>query len=67
MEDLDKFDPLKDALAFQGETEVYVKGRVSEFRIGEEIFGPYEDVEVELPTSAAVFLLARGDAVLPRF
>ena len=67
VEDLDKFDPLKDALAFQGETEVYVKGRVSEFRIGEEIFGPYEDVEVELPTSAAVFLLARGDAVLPRF
>jgi hypothetical protein len=35
---------------------------VPTFRIGEEIFGPYIEEKVELPLSAAVFLLCKGVA-----
>jgi hypothetical protein len=55
------FDPFKGALVFLGERQVYVQSS-PEFRIGEETFGPYTTQVVELPMSAAIFLLARGAA-----
>jgi DNA primase small subunit len=60
--DLDDFDPLKSAVAFkEGEVTVHVS-EVPEFRIQDEIYGPYERQKVELPTAAALMLLCKGIA-----
>lgn len=57
---LESFDPLKEAIAFnRGEVRVRVK-EAPEFRVGDSIYGPYSDEEVELPTAAAVLLICKG-------
>ncbi len=62
MGDIEKFDPLKSAVAFRrGEATVYVE-EAPKFRLGEERFGPYSRQKVELPMAAAMFLLCRGAA-----
>jgi len=56
------FDPFKGAIAFKGgivAVEVY---DTPEFRLGDEMFGPYRNQKVELPTAAAVLLVCRGRA-----
>lgn len=59
--EIEKFDPFKDAMVFKGEKEVIFRDYCPEFRVGEEIFGPYQEGEkVELPLSAVVFLLAKN-------
>ncbi|UCH31434.1 MAG: hypothetical protein JSV05_08035 [Candidatus Bathyarchaeota archaeon] len=60
---LDKFDPLKEAIAFKkGEIVVNVT-EAPEFRIGDVTFGPFKNVyHEELPTAAALFLLCKGVA-----
>jgi len=63
--DLEQFDPFKDSQVFQGEIIVHVK-HAPEFRIGEEIFGPYKEKKVKLPMSAGIFLLSKGVATFPR-
>ena len=56
------FDPFKDAIAFkEGTATVNVSG-APEFRLGDEMFGPYRNQEVELPTAAAVLLICRNRA-----
>lgn len=60
--EIERFDPLKSALAFQGGTVTLFALEAPEFRLGEERYGPYENVEVELPTAAALFLLCKGAA-----
>ncbi|MBR9707427.1 MAG: DNA primase small subunit PriS [Candidatus Diapherotrites archaeon] len=61
---LESFDPLKDTIAFKsGSVKVSIK-RAPEFRLGDEVFGPFQNASIELPTAAAVFLIARGAAVL---
>ena len=63
--DLERFDPFKDAIIFKGEKEVIFKEYCPEFRIGDEIFGPYQKGQkVELPLSAVVFTLAKAVAEL---
>jgi len=60
--DVEEFDPLKGAIAFK---EGVIKITVSEapkFTLGERTYGPYKDLEVELPTAAALFLLCKGAA-----
>ena len=60
--DIDDFDPLKKAVAFnEGEVTVYVS-EVPEFRVEDEIYGPFERQKVELPTAAALMLLCKGIA-----
>ena len=60
--DVEKFDPLRSAVAFKkGEATVYVE-EAPEFRLGEERFGPYREQKVELPMAAALFLLCKGAA-----
>jgi len=62
--ELERFDPLNDALAFRrGELRVHVSS-APRFVIGDEEFGPFEDVVVELPFPAAVYLLCKGAASL---
>lgn len=63
--DLERFDPFKDSQVFQGEIIVHVR-HAPEFRIGDELFGPYKEKRVRLPMSAGIFLLCRGVATLPR-
>jgi len=59
---LESFDPLSSAVAFKrGEVTLYVR-EAPEFRLGEETFGPFRDVKVELPMAAAIFLLCKNAA-----
>jgi len=59
---IERFDPLKDAIAFkEGEISLVVS-EAPEFRLGDQRFGPYKRMEVELPTAAAMFLLCKGAA-----
>lgn len=63
--ELERFDPLSDALAFRrGSIRVHVSS-APKFVIGGEELGPFEDDVVELPLPAAVYLLCRGVASFP--
>ncbi|MCS7120750.1 MAG: DNA primase small subunit PriS [Nitrososphaerota archaeon] len=56
---IEEFDPLKESVAFErGEVRVHVR-EAPKFRIGDEEFGPYSNVEVELPTAAALLILCK--------
>jgi len=56
------FDPFKSAIAFkEGRVTVFVYD-VPKFRAGDEMFGPYKDQKLELPTAAAVLLICKGRA-----
>jgi DNA primase small subunit len=60
---LDKFDPLREAIAFKDGEAVVNIVETPEFRIGDTVYGPFKnDSHVELPTAAAVFLLCKGVA-----
>ncbi len=62
--ELEKFDPLSDAVAFtKGEVKVYVE-RCPEIFICGQAYGPYRSAEVELPISVAVYLICKGAARL---
>ena len=59
---IEDFDPLKSAVAFKtGEVTVHVS-TVPQFRVEDEIYGPFEGEKVELPTAAALMLLCKGMA-----
>ena len=59
---IDDFDPFKNAVAFKkGVVTVFVSD-APEFRLGDDVFGPYKDRKVELPTAAAVLLICKGRA-----
>lgn len=61
---LDRFDPLKEAVAFgEGTLRLFVNDAHA-FRIGDKTYGPYYREEVELPTGAAVYLLCKRAAKL---
>jgi len=66
-DDLDTFNPFNDAIAFnEGTMKVrFHKGsNVPAFIINDEQYGPFNDESVELPMSAAVFVLGKGVALL---
>ncbi len=59
---IDDFDPFKNAVAFKkGVVTVFVSD-APEFRLGDEVFGPYKERKVELPTVAAMLLICKGRA-----
>ncbi len=59
---IDDFDPFRSAVAFKtGAATVFVSD-APEFRIGDEMFGPYRKQSVELPTAAAMLLVCKGRA-----
>ncbi|MGQ9507193.1 MAG: DNA primase small subunit domain-containing protein [Candidatus Bathycorpusculaceae bacterium] len=63
---IDDFDPFKTAVAFKGglvDVKVY---DAPKFRIGEEMFGPYKNEKVELPTAAAILLICKNRAEVVR-
>jgi len=60
--DIEDFDPLKSAVAFkEGEVTVFIS-EAPQFRMEDEIYGPFEGQKVELPTAAALMLLCKGVA-----
>jgi len=60
--DIEDFDPLKSAVAFKtGEVTVLVS-EAPQFRVEDEIYGPFERQKVELPTAVALMLLCEGVA-----
>jgi DNA primase small subunit len=62
--DLDRFDPLKDAVVF-GKNEVKVKiEKAQEIRIWGEVYGPFENAEVALPEAVALYFVCKRKAKL---
>lgn len=62
---IEHFDPFTSAIAFK---KGFIKVLVSEapkFRLENEMYGPYKNQEVELPTAAALLLLCKGLAGIP--
>ncbi len=60
--EIEGYDPFKSALAFKRGTVTVIVSEAPRFRVGEEIFGPYKDQKIELPTAVAVLLICRGRA-----
>jgi DNA primase small subunit len=59
---LDTFDPLTQAVAFKKGTTKVLVSDVPEFRLGGATWGPYKNINVVLPTAAAVMLILKGRA-----
>jgi DNA primase small subunit len=60
--DIERFDPLKRAVAFTNGTVQVEVVEAPQFRIGDKEYGPFKNQGVELPTAAAMFLLCKGVA-----
>jgi DNA primase small subunit len=59
---IDDFDPLKEAIAFkEGDVRVFIS-RAPKLRVADEVFGPYNNQETELPIAAAMLLVCKGVA-----
>lgn len=59
---IEYFDPFKSAVTFKEGTVTVFVSEAPEFRLGDEIYGPYKGQKVELPTAAALLLLCKGAA-----
>ncbi|MEM2743200.1 MAG: DNA primase small subunit PriS [Candidatus Methanomethylicaceae archaeon] len=60
--DLEKFDPLKDAIVFKtGTMKIYVK-EMPKIRIGNYEIGPLKNETIEVPESMAIYLICKGAA-----
>ncbi|MCW3994171.1 MAG: hypothetical protein NWE85_06390, partial [Candidatus Bathyarchaeota archaeon] len=59
---IDGFDPFKRAVVFKTGAVTVLVSDAPEFRLGDEVFGPYKKQRVELPTAAAVLLVCKGRA-----
>ena len=59
---VDNFDPLKSSVVFRQGTITVDVIEAPKFRVGDEVFGPYKNRRIELPTAAALFLLCKNAA-----
>jgi DNA primase small subunit len=59
---IEDFDPLKSAVAFKEGAVTVLVSEAPQFRVEDEIYGPFERQKVELPTAAALMLLCKGVA-----
>ena len=59
---IEHFDPLKSAVTFKEGTVTVLVSDAPQFRLGNEIYGPYKGQKIELPTAAALMLLCKGVA-----
>ena len=59
----DVFDPVKEAVAFRNGQLAVDVDEAPKFRIGDRVYGPFKNnVRMELPTAAAIFLCCKGAA-----
>ncbi|UCE43857.1 MAG: DNA primase small subunit PriS [Candidatus Bathyarchaeota archaeon] len=64
--EIEDFDPFTDAVVFnKGKAEVIVSD-APKFRLGDEVYGPYKEEKVELPTAVALLLLCKKAAKVIR-
>ncbi|HDI72792.1 MAG: DNA primase catalytic subunit PriS [Candidatus Altiarchaeales archaeon] len=66
VKDLEKFDPLREAIAFGEEkVKIELKEKVPEFEIKGERFGPFKEGSIEIPEFVGIYLLLKdkGDIV----
>ena len=56
------FDPFKSGVAFKTGAVTVLVSDAPEFRVGDELFGPYKKQKVELPTAAAMLLVCKDRA-----
>ena len=56
--EIDRFDPMKDAIAF-GKEPIRVNASAPRFHMGGEEFGPFDNSTVELPAYAAAYLIMK--------
>lgn len=59
---INAFDPFQEAVAFKGGRVKTFISDAPEFKLGDQVFGPYKNQEIELPTAAAILLVCRGRA-----
>ena len=60
--EIEDFDPLKRAVAFKGgDITVHVYD-APQFRVEDEIYGPFKQEEIEVPTAVALMMLCKGVA-----
>lgn len=62
LSEIDKFDPFTSAIVFKKETIKTFVFDAPNFRLGNEMFGPYKNQKVELPLHAAIFLICKNKA-----
>jgi DNA primase small subunit len=62
VEELDCFDPFKEAVAFKEGFAKVLVSNAPEFCLNEETFGPYKNQIVKLPTAAAILLICKDRA-----
>jgi DNA primase small subunit len=60
--EIEDFDPLKSAVAFKDGNATVDVSVAPQFRVEDELYGPFERQKVELPTAAALMLLCKGVA-----
>jgi DNA primase small subunit len=60
--EIEDFDPFKSAVAFKSGSATVLVRSAPEFRLGDEIFGPFKNKETELPIAAALLLVCKGRA-----
>jgi len=63
---LESFDPLSEAVAFKTGMLTVNVVEAHQFRIGNEVYGPYKEQILELPTAAAILLLCKKVAHIVR-
>jgi DNA primase small subunit len=59
---IDSFDPFKSAVTLKKGTATVLISNAPQFRLGDQVYGPYKNHRVELPTAAAVLLICRKRA-----
>jgi DNA primase small subunit len=64
IEELEKFDPFKDAIVFGEELVKINVSETPEFKLKENSFGPFKNEVVEVPLYCAVYLVGKGVAKL---
>ena len=57
---IEYFDPFKSAVAFKKGAITVLVSEAPPFRLENELYGPYKNQEIELPTAAALLLLCKG-------
>jgi DNA primase small subunit len=61
LDQLEEFDPFNEPIVFEGTQKIEIT-EAPQFRLRDQTFGPYVDQTVELPTAAAILLVAKGVA-----
>jgi DNA primase small subunit len=60
--EIDDYDPFKSAVVFKEGTASVIVSNAPQFMLDDQMFGPFKDQKVELPTAAAVLLVCKNRA-----